>query len=358
MAVTRSSPLVNRLLSAHPLPHPSSPVRLGIVGSSGFAQATHLSSIEFLRGQGWPIEVSALCDLDPERLREGGLLFPRARRFSDSDAFFEQARIDAAMIITQPEVSLSLCHTALRHGKPFFVEKPAALSPAQLLALAETAEYRDVAAQVGYNRRFQPSAPMMKQFAAATPACEHVAARLWRADRSESFFYTDTLVHLLDLLLWLFGPLEVGAIKTTAPRTGSVLFSALEVTLHNQSGLELALDVRPAVGRSLESIEVTAPNASALLSYARPDGFPEAAEFATFTQGSRHTAWRLPAHVGHPTALNLARGFVAQIASFCHLVTSGRPSQGCSLREAATCLRLRDAILSGLETNTVQVSRG
>lgn len=323
---------------------PARKLRLGIIGLSPFAVDSHLSTLGFLKARQWPIEVAALCDLDPVRRQAAATRFPAAIAFMDANACLRSGLMDAVLVFTQPHISVRLCETVAAHRLPFFVEKPAAPTPSALLQLGQAVH--GLPAQVGYNRRFQLAAPLLRQVLRARPNYERVIARLWRSDRTEPIFYTDTLVHQLDLLLWLFGPLEVISVESSPARQPGGLASAMEVHFRARGGQQVTLDVRPAVGRSVESLELVYAHETHLASYFRPDGGMEPAEFSTFREGRRTRVAFLPPDECEPETRNYVRGFLPQLAAFCRYATGEDHLSPCSLEEAAACLQLRDRILA------------
>lgn len=341
------APDLEKLLREWPLPEwPARPLRLGVVGLGGVAMRCHLPALAFLRSRGWPVEIVSLCDRDPARVEAASAAHAsQAGRFTDARALLAAGGLDAVLLLTWPPLTAELCELAAERGLAVFVEKPVAEESARVAELDARIAGLGARVQVGYNRRHQIGAWAFRAWLATRSELEQVVVRLWRDKRSEPGFYEDTLVHPLDLLLWLFGPLRIETVLGFPPRAGSVLERGLEICFRSEHGVRIALDVRPAVGRTLESVEALAPLETGVLGYSGVEPFTDRAEFSTYQLGRREARYQLsPAQNSHE-AMTYARGFIHQMAAFVRYAAGADRESPCSLAEAAARLRLRDDIL-------------
>jgi len=345
--ITNSIPTdLSAVMGEFPLPMaPGHRVRLGVIGLGGVAMRCHLPALAFLRAQGWPVEVCALCDRDAGRLSAAGALWPDAQAFTEAEQLLAHPGIDGVLVLTWPPLTAKLCEQAASRGLVVFAEKPVAEDAGEVDALAHRLAMHGARVQVGYNRRHQIGATAFKAGLAGRGDIEAVTARLWRDHRSEPGFYEDTLVHPLDLLLWVFGPLDLVDVRASAPRADTTLFSALQIRLATRSGVQVGLDVRPAVGRTLEIIEVLTPEETQVLGYSGVEPHTDPAELAVFREGKRMARYTLSPSVNTPEAMTYARGFIHQMAAFVRFVANLDTVSPCTLAEGAERLRLRDAIL-------------
>jgi predicted dehydrogenase len=123
--------------------------------------------------------------------------------------------IDCVIIATRHDSHARLAAAALRAGKDVFVEKPLALSAAELLEVTEAWRAGGGRLMVGFNRRHSPHAAVVKEFlgGAAGPALLHcrvnagdVPAGSWVNDplaggdrvRGELCHFVDLAHYLLD----------------------------------------------------------------------------------------------------------------------------------------------------------------
>jgi predicted dehydrogenase/threonine dehydrogenase-like Zn-dependent dehydrogenase len=138
-------------------PRPSPPrrrgagsARIGLIGAGSFARGTLLPA---LREAG--AELTAVTS-------EGGLSaadvasrFEFARAAGSADEILGDEEIDAVVIVTRHSTHADFVAAALRAGKAVFVEKPLALTEAELLDV-EAALEDGGTLMVGFNRRFAP----------------------------------------------------------------------------------------------------------------------------------------------------------------------------------------------------------
>ena len=130
--------------------------RIGLIGAGAFARGTLLPA---LREAG--AELAAVTS-------EGGLSaadvasrFEFARAAGSADEILGDEEIDAVVIATRHSSHAELAAAALRGGKAVFVEKPLALTEAELLEV-EAALDGGAPLMVGFNRRFAPLAVRLR----------------------------------------------------------------------------------------------------------------------------------------------------------------------------------------------------
>ena len=143
-------------------------VRIALVGAGNFAKAMHLPNLRNLPEH---------FHLQAVMSRTGHSAANLAKQFGanySTTEFTEVLRdpeVDAVLISTRHNLHASMCLQALQAGKHVLVEKPLALTQADLLAVEGF--YHSVGAGVkapvlltGFNRRFSPVAQRMKQLVA------------------------------------------------------------------------------------------------------------------------------------------------------------------------------------------------
>lgn len=104
--------------------------------------------------------VTALCDLDTNRLHEYCNKFPTAFGTTDVAKVLTQDAVDAVVIATPTKTHYELARQALSQGLHTFVEKPLATSSAECETLIEMADAQDLKLFVGHI--FLHSAPVAK----------------------------------------------------------------------------------------------------------------------------------------------------------------------------------------------------
>jgi myo-inositol 2-dehydrogenase / D-chiro-inositol 1-dehydrogenase len=127
-------------------------VRIGIVGCGRAAGSLHLPALARVRGAA----VTALSDVDSERLAQLASRCPGASAYPDYRAMLDDERVDLVAVCVPVTRHAEIAAAALRSGKHLFVEKPLALELEEcdrLVELAKEAEASGRRSVVGFNLR-------------------------------------------------------------------------------------------------------------------------------------------------------------------------------------------------------------
>jgi len=209
-----------------PVPAPRPPargaaevVRLGIVGSGGFARATHLPNLARLRDRFRVVAVAT---------RSGATAALAARRFnvplatSDYRVLLDDPAIDAVLIATRHREHARLVLEALDAGKHVFVEKPMCLTVREGQEIVARAREGGRIVRVGFNRRFAPYLVALRQ-ALGTQGLRTLLCRVnvgslaedWSNTPAEGGRLLGEGVHFFDFCNWVMGqePEAVSAIS-------------------------------------------------------------------------------------------------------------------------------------------------
>lgn len=312
---------IDAFLNQNPLPPiPAQPVRAGVIGLGFIAESCHLPALKFLQQRSWPVEIAGLCDVREERQRLFRSMFPSAQLFSSPEALITSGAVDAVILLTPPAITPELIEMCIRRNIAVFTEKPVSHDAHQLGVLHAMAGKAGVPVQVGYNRRYQPLADSFLQQVRQITSPYNVEARLWRVNRREPHFYTDTMVHALDFLDYAFGPLQVKQVVWTPAMDGEKLPQNVRVELRGKNGLRCELDVRPYAGRSEEVYDA----GGIVLRYP--------------VQGASSN--------DSEEVLLCLRGFVHQLASFIRLAAGEKDPIRCTLDDARRTCELYERIVS------------
>lgn len=315
---------IEDVLILNPLPPvPSRPVRVGIIGLGFIAESCHAPALRFLQQRDWPVKVTGLCDVRKERQILFQSISPEAQPFSSPEALLAAGNIDALILLTPPAITPELIKSGIRLGIPVFSEKPVSHDANELRALHTLSEQSQGPVQVGYNRRYQPLADAFLQKVRQLTGSYRVEARLWRINRSEPHFYTDTMVHALDFLDYAFGPLKVEQVVWAPAVPEEKLRRSVRVELCNAAGLRCGLDVRPATDQSEESYAA----GGIVLRYPVQGASSDDSE----------------------EALLCLRGFVHQMAAFLRLAAGENETPRCTLDDVRRTCELCDRIMSQLQ---------
>jgi myo-inositol 2-dehydrogenase/D-chiro-inositol 1-dehydrogenase len=189
-------------------------VRVGVIGA-GAMGTTHVHAIAAAVSGA---EVAAVADVDEQRARAAAQLGGEsAAVYADGHALIADPRVDAVLVASIAATHEELVVACLAAGKPVLCEKPLATGAeaARRIVQAEAARGERLV-QVGFMRRFDPGYRELKRLIDAgeigAPLLAHCAHR--NADAPASFdsavALTDSVVHEIDIVRWLFGEEIVG----------------------------------------------------------------------------------------------------------------------------------------------------
>lgn len=309
---------LEEMLKTFPLPPaPKTPVRLGVIGCGGIARNAHFPALKTLLDLGWPLSVSAVCDLKAENLELARRAFPSAKAHTDSVALLKSDEADAFLFCLFPEVVEKLLPLCFERGIPLLVEKPVSHDPARLLAFAEEAERRKAVVQVAFNRRFASGAKAVRE-SLGKESLTGAAIRFWRRDRVASNFYHDTMVHAVNLAQYFLGPLTLERAEGGGPQSGSPLTPWIIARLRAPSGVACELDVRPAVGQDTETYEFFAQKRTHHWAFAAITGSQGGGRWAVLEGGQQDCRFDFNAALAKDPSeeMSLMRGFTHQLAHF------------------------------------------
>ena len=197
-------------------------IRWGMIGCGdvtevksgpGFNKAGHSRLVAVMRRNG---------ELAADYARRHGM----PRWHDDADAIIRATDIDAVYIATLTDTHCEYTLRCAAAGKPVYVEKPMAMTPAQCAAMVDACRAAGVPLWVGYYRRSLPRflkvrdlvesgaigsvRMVMSRVLQRLPAQSPGAAVPWRVDPALSGggFFFEGACHTLDFLDFLFGPVE------------------------------------------------------------------------------------------------------------------------------------------------------
>jgi scyllo-inositol 2-dehydrogenase (NADP+) len=126
-----------------------SQIRVGLLAYGAIGHEHNLA-IQATNG----LELTAVADVNPERVTAAQELAPGAEGFSDATAMLDSGLVDLVVVSTPPDSHASWAHEALTRGIHVVLEKPMALTSAECDELIELAAAKDLLLIVYQNRRF------------------------------------------------------------------------------------------------------------------------------------------------------------------------------------------------------------
>ena len=182
-------------------------VRIGIIGLGRFCSGYHIRN---LLGR-TDVEVSAVCDISPERLAARDERLGDSVEFSDYRELLQPDRVDGVIVSTTNLYHFEPCRLALERGIPVLVDKPLTMNAAQAEELVCLSRQEDLVLMTAFTRHFMPSAEHVRQQIAAGEIGElQMITAIQRhhpglTARVMGGMFLCRTVHLADLCPWLTG---------------------------------------------------------------------------------------------------------------------------------------------------------
>ncbi|MFE9627904.1 bi-domain-containing oxidoreductase [Streptomyces sp. NPDC006527] len=200
-----------------------SPVRLAFVGAGNYATSMLLPHLAQRDG----VELATVVTTTALSAANAKRKFGFAEATTDLDAVLGDKSVDAVFVVTRHSSHAELTRKALLAGKAVFVEKPLALTEAELAdVLAAVEESGNDRLQVGFNRRFAPllqearkhfgarSGPASLRYLVNAGRLEHGSWYLQQGTQGSRFAGEGG--HFIDTASWLLeaDPVSVYAVAT------------------------------------------------------------------------------------------------------------------------------------------------
>ena len=195
-------------------------VKVGIVGfgNMGSGHANYVA-----QGEVPNMEISAICDINPERLKYSKELYPDIPTFDNATDMYKSGLCDAVIVSTPHYFHPELSMKAFEHGLHVMCEKPAGVFTKQVLEMNEVARKSGKVFTVMFCLRINPVYRELKKLI-DSGALGHIKRITWQVTtwyRPQAYHDSagwrstwateggGTLInqnpHQLDLWQWMFG---------------------------------------------------------------------------------------------------------------------------------------------------------
>lgn len=191
----------------------TSTLKVAVIGTGSISDA-HLQAY-------WNhpnVEIAAVCDRNEARAKAVAEKYGAGRIYADYRDLLADREIDAVSVCTWNYSHAEIAIAAIEAGKHVLVEKPLSLTVEEALRVQEAVRASDRVLQVGFVRRHDPNARLLKRFADHGEFGELYYAKAsllrrlgnpggWFADKSRSGGgpLIDIGVHVIDLCWYLLG---------------------------------------------------------------------------------------------------------------------------------------------------------
>ena len=211
----------------------SDPIRVGVVGTSGYADFMHLPSL-----QSHPrAAIAAICGRNAARANELAAKYAIPQVFTDYRAMLDGAALDALVVAVPDDLHVAVANAGLEAGLHVLCEKPLALRAADAWALYELAERRQRTHLVHFTYRWRPWYRHIRELVAGGYVGQIYECHLsclggygrsgqyaWRFDAQRGHgILADLGSHMIDMARWIVGDVaSVSArLSTFVQRPGS-----------------------------------------------------------------------------------------------------------------------------------------
>jgi len=136
-------------------------IKTAIVGAGNFAQASHLPNLNQLKDR---FAIHCVMSRSGVSARAAALQWQASYATTDLDAVLSDGDVELVIIATRHNLHTSLALRALQAGKHVLVEKPLALTDAELQSLRDyfSGRSQGPVLMTGFNRRFSPGIVRVK----------------------------------------------------------------------------------------------------------------------------------------------------------------------------------------------------
>ncbi|MDE3057610.1 MAG: bi-domain-containing oxidoreductase [Bacteroidota bacterium] len=315
---------------------------IGFIGAGNFAQASLLPHLA-----GKNVMLKGVCTGSGLNAKNVARQFGFEFATTDPKEICGSDAIDAVFIATRHNLHASLCAQAIRHNKHVFVEKPLALSDAELDAVVRaynaSLKHASLRFLVGFNRRFSPSVRTAKEFFAGTAEPMMVMYRInagflpkthWTQDPIEGGGrIIGEVCHFIDTIQFLTGALPTKVFAQSLSLKGNRTQSdnvAITLRLSNGSVGVITYLANGDTAVSKEFIEIHAGRKTAVL-----DNFKR---LELYEGGTRNVHESSVVEKGHKT----------EVEEFIEAIHTGRDLV--SFESVVATTRATFRILESLET--------
>ncbi|MED1725652.1 Gfo/Idh/MocA family oxidoreductase [Brevibacillus parabrevis] len=196
-------------------------VKVAVIGAGSISDM-HLQSYQ----QNERVQLHAVVDFNEARAKEKAEKYQAATYYSNIEAALADPQIDAVSICTWNNTHADLAISALDAGKHVLLEKPLSTSVESALRIEEAVKRSGKLLQVGFVRRYDTNAQLLKQFIDAGDLGEIYYAKAsclrrlgnpggWFADKERSGGgpLIDLGVHVIDLCWYMMGCPKVATVS-------------------------------------------------------------------------------------------------------------------------------------------------
>jgi predicted dehydrogenase len=178
------------------------------------------------------VEIAAVCDIDATRRVQVAADYGATAQFSDYRDLLAAGDYDLVSVCTMPVSHREMVEASFARGANVICEKPFAMNLAETVAMAEAARAADRFLTLGFNMRFTPAARFLKQFVVDGHLGKPISGSVWTTATDIPWWgkhyvkaisgggvLASTVVHILDLSMWMLGNPRPVAVSASVARS-------------------------------------------------------------------------------------------------------------------------------------------
>lgn len=181
-------------------------LRAAFIGAGPRGRRAHYPNVDRLVN----VEMTAVCELDEERLHHVAAEYDFQYRFADHQEMLEKVDPDLVYCVMHERWLLQPALDCLNAGKHIFIEKPPGLHMEEVQQIHDAALANNVFAIVGFQRRYcAVTQEAMRQIARKGPVSTAIGTfhKQLLGEQARSFTTTmwDDICHIVDLVRFMAG---------------------------------------------------------------------------------------------------------------------------------------------------------
>lgn len=310
--------------------------KIGLIGGGHHSRLNHLPALQHLKEvQPDKVELAAFCDLNPDVAQKTAVEFGFERYYTDISAMLRKETLDGIIAVTPVTVTRAVAEQIVPTGIPLVIEKPPGRDLKEASAICDLIAKHEARVMVSVNRRFDPALVAAKQWLADRKVA-YFRASMFRNQRQEPTFFSETGLHALDAMRWFLG--DIKSHSTHVTMVDGVAWRRVELAFH--SGAHGLLEVLPTCGVRDERYEFFGANFHAVAT----NGEMSSGEFFAWENGKKLIAEE-PAK---GKAGFIRNGSLAETEEFIASLIEHRkpvPSPAETLQSMQICLDIQDSSL-------------
>ena len=332
-------------------------VRVGFIGCGGHAYRNVFPTFQYA-----PVDLIAVCDLQPARAAAFARQFGARRAYTDHREMLAREQLDAVFIVAgydehQRPRYPQLAIESMQAGVHVWIEKPPAASLAEVEAMRTVSRATGRFVSVGYKKMFFPAIAKAREisqrpeFGQPTSLAIRYPQELpppeSRSDDRAMQDFLDHFFHPASIVHSIMGPVQTVSYQRETRTGGSVS------TLTFASGAVATMHLAGSHSWSgpLERLEIVGEGAFVVvengvnLRYYRPGarrgqgGYGRAASYIG-TDAESPVVWEPEFSLGQLYNKNIfLLGYVAEVLYFCECVLDNRPPRLANLDDTLAMMR-------------------